>query len=59
MLRAEIKARGLTHAQLAAELGISRVHVTRLLSGARSGLAPDLERLIEHLGFQATLKSQN
>lgn len=30
-----LKARGITQAQLAAQLGISRVHVTQMLSGKR------------------------
>jgi transcriptional regulator with XRE-family HTH domain len=58
-LRAEIKARGLTQSELAAELGMSRVHLNRLLSGGRGQLPADLQRLIERLGFRVVLERTN
>jgi transcriptional regulator with XRE-family HTH domain len=58
-LRAEIKARGLTQSELAAELGMSRVHLNRLLSGERGQIPADLQRLIERLGFRVVLERTN
>ncbi|WP_181392082.1 helix-turn-helix transcriptional regulator [Deinococcus irradiatisoli] len=55
-LRVELKARGLTQVQLARELGISRVHLTRLLTGARGETPNEVKRLIEHLGFKMVLE---
>lgn len=58
-LRAELKAQGLTQTELAAELGMSRVHLNRLLSGERGQIPTDLQRLIERLGFRIVLEKIN
>lgn len=55
-LRAELKAQGLTQTELAAELGMSRVHLNRLLSGERGQIPIDLQRLVERLGFRIVLE---
>jgi len=58
-LRAELKAQGLTQTELAAELGMSRVHLNRLLSGEREQIPGDLQRLIDRLGFRIVLEKVN
>ena len=47
-IRSALKARGMTHAQLARHLGVSRVHVTQLLSGKRR-MSHDMMQAIEAL----------
>lgn len=55
-LRAEIEARGLTHAQLAQLIGTNRPQVTRYLTGERGNVTPEFERLLAALGFRLTLE---
>lgn len=55
-LRAEIEARGLTHAQLAQLIGTNRPQVTRYLTGERGNVTPEFERLLAVLGFRLTLE---
>ncbi|MCD0166801.1 helix-turn-helix transcriptional regulator [Deinococcus sp. 12RED42] len=55
-LRAEIEARGLTHAQLAALIGTNRPQVTRYMTGERGNVTPEFERMLAALGFRLTLE---
>jgi len=40
------------------ELGISRVHLTRLLTGTRDETPREVKRLIDALGFQMELRKK-
>jgi transcriptional regulator with XRE-family HTH domain len=50
LLRAERAARGLTQADMAARLGISRQHLVALESGAEGAAAGTVLRLLAELG---------
>lgn len=54
-VRAELRRRGLTHAQVADLLGMPRPQVTRMLTG-QSGTVPDgWQRLLDALDLHLTV----
>ena len=55
-LRAEIARRRIKQVDLAQDLGVSRTHLSNMLNGQRGELPDTWARLLDHLGFEMTLR---
>lgn len=55
-VKAAMKERGLTQEQVAEELGVDRVYVTRMLSGSVSETPRRWEDLLKLLGLRLTVE---
>ena len=57
-IRRKMKEQGVTQVELSEQLGISRPNLSRLLSG-RSPRVPDsLQRVLDRLGLELTVKEK-
>lgn len=54
-IRAELRERGLTHAQIAEQLGMPRPQITRMLTGQSGSVPEGWQKLLAALDLQLTV----
>ncbi len=57
-LRAEMARAGLTQEEVAEQAGISRVYVSRLLTGRADGSAEVWDKLLRTVGFELVVEAR-
>lgn len=57
-IKVELAKRSMTQTDLANELGISKQHVSRALTGDLGKVPPIWERILNHLGLELTVEEK-
>ena len=55
-IKVELAKRSMNQTDLAKELGISKQHVNRALTGDLGKVPPIWERILEHMGLELTVR---